>query len=68
MTFSTMPARNFRPDPRAAAVRDEDETLIVDSRAALTPAQQVEQRLLGLLSTSPVLISQVQRTLRPARN
>lgn len=53
---------------RQLSVRDargDEETLVADARALLSPSQQVEQRLIGLLNTSPVLVSQVQRRLKP---
>jgi hypothetical protein len=50
----------------AANVRsDEEETLVLDSRAALTPSQLVEQKLIGRLKASPLLVSQLQRRLKP---
>lgn len=50
----------------AASVRnDEEETLVLDSRAALTPSQLVEQKLIGRLKASPLLVSQLQRRLKP---
>jgi len=49
----------------ATNVREGEETLVIDSRAALTPSQQVEQKLIGRLKASPLLISQVQRRLKP---
>jgi hypothetical protein len=49
----------------ATNVREGEETLVIDGRAALTPSQQVEQKLIGRLKTSPLLISQVQRRLKP---
>ena len=55
----------WHPGTEAAAVRDNEETLVADSRAGLTPSQMVEERLIGMLKTSPVLVSQVQRRLRP---
>ena len=45
--------------------RLDEETLVADSRAALTPSEMVEQKLIGRLKTSPLLVSQVQRQLRP---
>ena len=42
-----------------------DETLVSDDRADMSPSQQVEQRLLGMLKTSPVMISQVNRRMKP---
>ncbi|QJX00522.1 hypothetical protein [Frigoriglobus tundricola] len=49
----------------AALTRSDEETLVVDDRGALTPSQMVEQKLIGRLRTSPLMISQVQRRLRP---
>jgi len=48
-----------------ASIRNDEETLVADSRAALTPSQQVEQKLIGRLKTSPLLMSQMQRRLKP---
>ena len=45
--------------------RDAEETLVADGRATLAPSQHVEQKLIGMLRASPVLMSQVQRQLRP---
>jgi hypothetical protein len=48
----------------AVKIRNE-ETLVADSRAALTPSQHVEQKLIGMLKASPLLVSQMQRRLKP---
>jgi hypothetical protein len=53
------------PSSTAAPARDDEETLVADSRASLTPSQHVEQRLIGMLKSTPVLISQMQRQLKP---
>ncbi len=45
--------------------RAEEETLVADKRVNLTPSQHVEQKLIELLNGSSVLVSQVQRRLRP---
>jgi hypothetical protein len=45
--------------------RDDEETLVADDRAALTPSQLVEQKLIGRLKDSPLLVSQIQRRLKP---
>ena len=45
--------------------RTEEETLVADDRAALTPSQHVEQKLIGILNSSPLMVSQMQRRLRP---
>lgn len=42
----------------------DEESLVADSRADLTPSQMVEQRLIGMLKSSPLLVSQVQRRLQ----
>ena len=54
-----------QPGSEAAAVRNEEETLVADDRATLTPSQMVEQKLIGRLKASPLLISHVQRRLKP---
>jgi hypothetical protein len=58
-------ANNREAGSEAANVRDSEETLVIDSRAALTPSQLVEQKLIGRLKASPLLVSQVQRRLKP---
>lgn len=42
-----------------------DETLVADDRDALSPSEHVELKLIGLLRDSTLLVSQVQRRLRP---
>jgi hypothetical protein len=61
---NTLNAENRRPGSEADA-RDEEETLVADIRATLTPSQIVEQKLIGRLKATPLLISQVQRRLKP---
>lgn len=48
-----------------AKVFADEETLVADDRAGLTPSQQVEQKLIGMLKASPLLVSHVQRRLKP---
>jgi hypothetical protein len=48
-----------------AKVFTDEETLVADDRAGLTPSQQVEQKLIGILKASPLLVSHVQRRLKP---
>jgi hypothetical protein len=48
-----------------AKVFVDEETLVADDRACLTPSQQVEQKLIGMLKASPLLVSHVQRRLKP---
>jgi hypothetical protein len=43
----------------------DDETLVADNRSCLTPSQQVEQKLIGMLKASSVMVSQIQRRLKP---
>ena len=52
-------------DPLLAKVFADEETLVADDRAGLTPSQQVEQKLIGILKASPLLVSHVQRRLKP---
>jgi hypothetical protein len=49
----------------ATSVRESEETLVADSRATFTPSQLVEQKLIGRLKSSPLLVSQLQRRLKP---
>jgi hypothetical protein len=46
--------------------RNDEETLVVDDRGSLTPSQMVERKLIGWLKSSPLLVSQVQRQLKPS--
>lgn len=48
-----------------AQILMDDETLVADDRSCLSPSQQVEQKLIGMLKTSPVMMSHVQRRLKP---
>ena len=43
----------------------EEETLVADNRSQLTPSQLVEQKLIGMLKASPIMVSHVQRRLKP---
>ncbi len=51
----------------AATARNEEETLVADERATLRPSQIVEQKLIDTLRTSPCLVSQMQRRMKPDR-
>jgi hypothetical protein len=53
------------PTDSFARILADEETLVEDQRSTLTPSQQVEQKLIGLLKTSPVMISHVQRRMKP---
>jgi hypothetical protein len=48
----------------AVKIRNE-ETLVADTRASLTPSQHVEQKLISMLKSSPLLVSHIQRRLKP---
>ena len=48
-----------------AKVFADEEILVADDRACLSPSQQVEQKLIGMLKASPLLVSHVQRRLKP---
>ena len=52
------------PEADSFANADE-ETLIEDPRAAVGPAQRVEQKLVAALQSNPVLVSQMQGVKRP---
>lgn len=45
--------------------RNDEETLVTDDRALLTPSQIVEQKLIDMMKTSPLLVSHLQRRLKP---
>lgn len=61
---SLAPTSAKTPDATAHIWTDE-ETLIVDPRATLSPSQLVEQKLMGMLKTSSVMVSHMQRRLKP---
>lgn len=65
MNDNTPTADSRQTGSEAAIIRDDEETLVADSRATLTPSQLVEQKLIGRLKASPLLVSQVQRRLKP---
>jgi hypothetical protein len=44
-----------------------EEALVTDARAGLTPAQMVEHKLVWLLKTTPLPVSQVRAGSRPLR-
>ena len=61
---SQAPAPLLRiPGLAIPAAADAEETQVADARAALSPSQQVEQRVLRLLADSPALVSQMQRQM-----
>ena len=63
-----MPSQTPTPLPRilgpaSPAPVDAKETQVADARAALSPSQKVEQRVIRLLANSTVLVSQMQRQM-----
>jgi hypothetical protein len=54
------------PDADAVILAGE-ETLVADVRSCLTPSQQVERKLIDTLKGLPLMVSQVQRRLKPGR-
>ena len=54
-----------QPGTDAAKTLNDEETLVADNRASLTPSQMVEQKLIGMLNGSPLLVSHVQQRLKP---
>lgn len=54
-----------RASDRQSTVRAEEETLVADRRGLLTPSQHVEEKLVGLLKASPLMVSHVQRLSKP---
>lgn len=65
MNDNTPTTDSYQLGSDAALAHNEEETLVIDSRAALTPSQLVEQKLIGRLKASPLLLSQMQRRLKP---
>ncbi|MDY3560749.1 hypothetical protein R5W23_001995 [Gemmata sp. JC673] len=55
----------FDRQSQAEVARAEEETLILDYRAELSPSQMVEQKLMSRLKASPLMVSQIQRRLKP---
>jgi hypothetical protein len=50
----------YDPSPATAVVAPPEESLVSDARAGLTPAQQVEQKLVSLLQNTPLPVSRLQ--------
>jgi hypothetical protein len=68
--LDTIPARGIGADregPPGLTAEMEEESLIADARAGLTPAQMVERKLLSLLKTNPLPVSQVMNGSRTFR-
>ena len=54
-----------RQDRRQLVEEESYETLVEDQRESLRPAQHVERKLVSLLQSSPVFLSQLQKDARP---
>lgn len=52
-----------RPIPEPTAPAPAEETEVADARAAVSPSQQVEQRVIRLLANAPAFVSQMQRQM-----
>jgi hypothetical protein len=44
---------------------EEEESFVTDYRAAVRPAQRVEEKLVGIMQTTPLLLSQLEAFSRP---
>lgn len=63
---STKQVSDLRPlNTDTSTAWQEEETLILDNRAEMSPSQMVEQKLISMLKSSPLLVSHVQRRLKP---
>ncbi len=51
----------------STSVRSEEETMVVDGRASLTPSQMVEQKLISMRRGSSLLVSQMHSQLQAGR-
>jgi hypothetical protein len=56
-----------RAGPPGLTAEVAEESLVADARAGLTPAQMVERKLLSLLKTNPLPVSQMMAGSRPFR-
>lgn len=65
MNESTLDLDRYELDGDSGVSLHGEETLVADARAALSPSQMVEQRLIGILKASPLMLSQMQRRLKP---
>ena len=65
MNESTLELDRYERDADNGLSLHGEETLVADARAALSPSQMVEQRLMGILKASPLMLSQMQRRLKP---
>jgi hypothetical protein len=52
-----------RPISEPTAPASAEETEVADTRATVSPSQQVEQRVIRLLASAPAFVSQMQRQM-----
>jgi hypothetical protein len=65
MNESSLSPLPLTPSDTLAKILADEETLVEDSRSCLTPSQQVEQKLIGILKSTPLMVSHVQRRMKP---
>jgi hypothetical protein len=66
MIDNTLLVERGTPLAEQGQVRSEEEVLIADDRSVLSPSQMVEQKLIGWMKSSPLLVSHMQRQLKPS--
>jgi len=62
---NNLTAGSRSPFGSSTIVQNDEETLVIDARSGFTPSEHVEQRLIVWLKSSPVLVSHIQRQLKP---
>lgn len=60
-------ASRKRIEERLTQTRVQEEVLVADSRAGVTPSQMVERKLIGLLRGTPLPVSQLLTGTRRRR-
>jgi hypothetical protein len=56
------------PDENTELAETQEEALVADSRASLTPAQMVERKLVSLLKSNPLPVSHLKTGARSLRS
>jgi hypothetical protein len=67
MSTSSGPKEQLFSEPERVTAPLDEETLVIDHRGEVRPSQFVEQKLVGMLKASPILLSQMQRRMKPGR-
>jgi hypothetical protein len=67
MSTPVAPVERLLEESDRAVIPSDEETLVVDQRGEVRPSQFVEQKLVGMLKASPILLSQMQRRMKPGR-